>query len=73
NAEFAPALRQVLIGLLIILFLKFRPQGLIPEKLNLDDRPPRGGFLSRLRRRPLANTPPKLTQDAATTNVGSDA
>jgi branched-chain amino acid transport system permease protein len=37
NAEFAPALRQVLIGLLIILFLKYRPQGLIPERLNRDN------------------------------------
>lgn len=36
HPEFAPALRQVLIGLLIILFLRFRPQGLIAEKLNRD-------------------------------------
>ena len=36
HAEFAPALRQVLIGLLIILFLRFRPQGLIPERLSVD-------------------------------------
>jgi branched-chain amino acid transport system permease protein len=73
NAEFAPALRQVLIGLLIIVFLKFRPQGLLPERLNLDDRPPRGPFLSRLRRRPLTSTSAQPTLDAATTNVGSDA
>lgn len=38
HPEFAPALRQVLIGLLIVLFLKFRPQGLIPEQLGLDGR-----------------------------------
>ncbi|HEV7148116.1 MAG TPA: branched-chain amino acid ABC transporter permease [Pedococcus sp.] len=36
HAEFAPALRQVLIGLLIILFLRFRPQGLIPERMPQD-------------------------------------
>lgn len=36
HPEFAPALRQVLIGLLIILFLRFRPQGLIPERLEID-------------------------------------
>ena len=36
HPEFAPALRQVLIGLLIILFLRFRPQGLIPERLRRD-------------------------------------
>lgn len=36
HPEFAPALRQVLIGLLIILFLRFRPQGLIPERLDVD-------------------------------------
>lgn len=36
HQEFAPALRQVLIGLLIILFLRFRPQGLLPERLTRD-------------------------------------
>jgi branched-chain amino acid transport system permease protein len=36
HPEFAPALRQVLVGLLIVLFLRFRPQGLIPERLGLD-------------------------------------
>jgi ABC-type branched-subunit amino acid transport system permease subunit len=42
HPEFAPALRQVLIGLLIILFLRFRPQGLIPERLSVDKGPPAG-------------------------------
>lgn len=41
HQEFAPALRQVLIGLLIILFLRFRPQGLIPERLDKDRDPAR--------------------------------
>jgi hypothetical protein len=30
--EFGPAMRQVLIGLLIILTLKFRPEGIFPER-----------------------------------------
>lgn len=37
--EFGPALRQVLIGLLIILMLKFRPEGLISERLSRDRGP----------------------------------
>jgi ABC-type branched-subunit amino acid transport system permease subunit len=37
--EFGPALRQVLIGLLIILVLKFRPEGLFRERLNRDRGP----------------------------------
>jgi ABC-type branched-subunit amino acid transport system permease subunit len=36
--EFGPALRQVLIGLLIILVLKFRPEGLFRERLSRDRR-----------------------------------
>ena len=34
--ELGPALRQILIGLLIILMLKFRPNGLLPERLGTD-------------------------------------
>lgn len=34
--ELGPALRQILIGLLIILMLRFRPSGLIPERLGTD-------------------------------------
>jgi len=34
--ELGPALRQILIGVLIILMLKFRPSGLIPERLGTD-------------------------------------
>jgi branched-chain amino acid transport system permease protein len=36
--EFGPALRQILIGLLIILMLKFRPEGLLKERLSVDGR-----------------------------------
>jgi branched-chain amino acid transport system permease protein len=34
--EFGPAVRQVLIGLMIVLMLRFRPQGLFPERPGLD-------------------------------------
>lgn len=33
--EFAPSMREVLIGLLIVLMLKFRPQGLLPDRHGL--------------------------------------
>jgi hypothetical protein len=36
--EFGPALRQILIGLLIIGMLKFRPEGLFKERLSVDGR-----------------------------------
>ncbi len=38
--ELGPALRQILIGLLIILMLRFRPSGLIPERLGTDKSKP---------------------------------
>jgi branched-chain amino acid transport system permease protein len=40
--DFAPAARQVLIGLAIILMLRFRPEGIFPERLGTDhaQRPP---------------------------------
>jgi branched-chain amino acid transport system permease protein len=34
--ELGPALRQILIGVLIIVMLRFRPSGLIPERLGTD-------------------------------------
>lgn len=34
--ELGPALRQILIGLLIILMLRFRPSGLLPERMGSD-------------------------------------
>ena len=42
--DFGPALRQVLIGLLIILMLKFRPEGILPERAGgrQPRRPARG-------------------------------
>ena len=50
--ELGPALRQILIGLLIILMMKFRPGGLIPERLGNDgsqERRSLGRLLSRSR------------------------
>ena len=44
--EFAPALRQILIGLLIILMLRFRPQGVLPDRARID----RDGSATRPRR-----------------------
>ena len=37
--EFGPAMRQILIGLLIILMLKFRPEGIFRERPGLDREP----------------------------------
>jgi branched-chain amino acid transport system permease protein len=34
--EFGPAMRQILIGLLIILMLKFRPEGIFRERPGMD-------------------------------------
>jgi len=71
HAEFAPALRQVLIGLLIILFLRFRPQGVVPERLNRDrDRGAgpagRPGGWNLLRRHFSAAAAPSAPRSAAT-------
>ena len=64
HAEFAPALRQILIGLLIILFLRFRPQGVFPERLGVDveDSP---GWATRLRRGPRTAAPELVGVTAA--------
>ena len=37
--DFSPAVRQVLIGLLIILMLKFRPAGIFRERPGIDAQP----------------------------------
>ena len=46
--ELGPALRQILIGLLIIFMLKFRPSGLLPEKLGDDGTLARRSWPERL-------------------------
>jgi branched-chain amino acid transport system permease protein len=43
--DFSPALRQVLIGLMIILMLKFRPQGIFRERPGVDGPQRRAGWL----------------------------
>ena len=54
--ELGPALRQILIGVLIILMLKFRPSGIFPERLGTDGTEPRR-TLKTLYRRGAANAP----------------
>lgn len=55
--ELGPALRQILIGLLIILMLKFRPSGLLPERLGTDGTVPRRSWRELLSRsKPLSIT-----------------
>jgi branched-chain amino acid transport system permease protein len=43
--EFGPAIRQILIGLLIILMLKFRPEGIFKERPGVDREPGPGARL----------------------------
>ena len=50
--ELGPALRQILIGLLIILMLKFRPSGIFPERLGTDGTEPRRSLRTLFRRAP---------------------
>ena len=80
NPGFGPALRQVLIGLLIILMLRFRPEGILRERLP-GDVERRGGWP--LRRRPVlaaavagagpsdAGTAAAASQDAASLAIPS--
>lgn len=39
NPNIIPALREIVIGAVLVLFLRFRPQGLLPERRYID-RPP---------------------------------
>jgi branched-chain amino acid transport system permease protein len=41
--DFGPAMRQILIGLMIILMLRFRPEGLFRERPGLDRAPGSAG------------------------------
>jgi branched-chain amino acid transport system permease protein len=52
--EFGPAMRQIIIGLMIVLMLKFRPQGLFRERPGLDRGPGSAGRLPRGRLGALA-------------------
>lgn len=57
--EFAPALRQILIGLLIILMLRFRPQGVLPDRPRRDPDSPLA-FDAGAHRRPTDPASPSL-------------
>jgi ABC-type branched-subunit amino acid transport system permease subunit len=41
NPSFAPALRVIITGVVLVLFIRFRPQGILPER-RLRDRGPSG-------------------------------
>ena len=65
-ARFGPSLREILIGLLIILMLKFRPAGIFPERPGAR-RQPRGP--RRDRQRPPGRAPaagPRSARDGST-------
>jgi branched-chain amino acid transport system permease protein len=68
--ELGPALRQILIGLLIILMLKFRPSGIIPERLGTDGTESRR--LRRLRLRTLRRSAPEVDEFDTNVEVASD-
>jgi branched-chain amino acid transport system permease protein len=52
--EFGPAIRQILIGLLIILMLRFRPEGIFKERPGVDREPGPGARLWPFRARAAA-------------------
>jgi branched-chain amino acid transport system permease protein len=61
--EFGPAMRQVVIGLMIVLVLRFRPQGLFRERPGLDRGPGSAG--------PALDSAPGALVTAAPTLAGS--
>ena len=70
NTEFGPSMRQILIGALIVLMLKYRPQGLFPDRHGI----PRtrgasgetGGGWRRLLPLPVARTSAPLPEQDVT-------
>lgn len=66
--DFAPAVRQILIGLLIILMLRFRPQGLLPDRLGFAAS---GGWKPPWRRAPAVE--PHAPEPAPTGRVESSS
>jgi branched-chain amino acid transport system permease protein len=54
--DFSPALRQVLIGLMIILMLKFRPEGVVRERPGRDEAGQERPLTTWLRTRVMAAT-----------------
>jgi branched-chain amino acid transport system permease protein len=71
--EFGPAMRQILIGLMIILILRFRPEGLFRERPGLDRGPASSGRPSRgpLRAFVTAATGTRPTADSAAEDGGA--
>ncbi len=70
--DFGPAMRQILIGLLIVLMLRFRPEGIFRERPGVDrgQQPgPRAG-LFRSRRDTAAGRPPAGPVGAAAARTG---
>ena len=77
--DFGPAARQVLIGLMIILMLKFRPEGIFKERLGIDAVRHAPGRWPWLRRPPEAPAPaavtvstPAGTSPAGATSTGDE-
>ena len=66
--DFGPAMRQILIGLMIILMLRFRPEGLFRERPGLDRSPIVNGAPIPASQRPAA--PPGLRSDEGATREG---
>jgi branched-chain amino acid transport system permease protein len=63
--EFGPSMRQILIGLLIILMLRFRPEGIFRERPGVDRVPGPGWRLGPFRARAAATSPGSLTAGPA--------
>jgi branched-chain amino acid transport system permease protein len=71
--EFGPATRQILIGLLIILMLRFRPEGIFRERPGVDREQAPGGRPGRLRARAAASAASAPAGPAASAPAGPAA
>ncbi len=63
--EFGPSMRQILIGLLIILMLRFRPEGIFRERPGVDRVPGPGWRLGSFRAPAAAASPGSVTAGPA--------
>jgi branched-chain amino acid transport system permease protein len=70
--EFGPAMRQILIGLMIVLILRFRPQGLFRERPGLDRGPGSSGRLPRGPLRAFASPAASTRDDAQPAQPAED-
>ena len=64
HPSFAPALRLILTGIVLVLFIRFRPQGILPER-RLRDRDPSGKGGAAVATGPAQVTGPALDTGAA--------